>query len=244
MKYKSLLRPENIRNIIWNVLKGKTSYISSGMIGYHTNWLNVETVALTLTFSNNKSSKWDGLLFQLIYCHLPEWIWFWYYLIAPGIWCSNINSLAPGRPRCYFKTAIFNLLLLIGIFTSSKDNALRWIPRDLTDDKSTLVQIMAWCRQAPSHYLSQCWPSSMSPYGIIRPQWVNVIREHMLYEIALRQMPQAINWAIVVPVYVTIYDHHSCVPNSRTYQNKWTSGGNCRKSNSRTPVLHFIYCNK
>ena len=32
---------------------------------------------------------------------------------------------------------------------------------------------MAWCRQATSHYLSQCWPRSMSPYGITRPQWVN-----------------------------------------------------------------------
>ena len=31
---------------------------------------------------------------------------------------------------------------------------------------------MAWCRQATSHYLSQCWPSSMSPYGVTRPQWV------------------------------------------------------------------------
>ena len=32
------------------------------------------------------------------------------------------------------------------------------MPLYLTDDKSTLVQVMAWCRQATSHYLSQCWP--------------------------------------------------------------------------------------
>ena len=32
------------------------------------------------------------------------------------------------------------------------------MPWDLTEDKSTLVQVMAWCRQATSHYLSQCWP--------------------------------------------------------------------------------------
>ena len=49
------------------------------------------------------------------------------------------------------------------------------MPLDLSDDKSTLVQVMAWCRQATSHYLSQCWPSSLSPYGVTRPQWVNVI---------------------------------------------------------------------
>ena len=73
------------------------------------------------------------------------------------------NSLAPERPGCHFKTVIFNLVLLIGIFTSSNDNALRWMPWHLTDDKSTLVQVMAWCRQATSHYLSQCWPISVSP---------------------------------------------------------------------------------
>ena len=61
-------------------------------------------------------------------------------------WNNVVNSLAPGRSGCHFKTAIFNLVLLIGIITSSKDNALRWMPRDLTDDKSTLVQVMAWWR--------------------------------------------------------------------------------------------------
>ena len=35
-----------------------------------------------------------------------------------------------------------------------------------------MVQVMAWCRQATSHYLSQCWPRSMSPNGVTRPQWV------------------------------------------------------------------------
>ena len=49
--------------------------------------------------------------------------------------------------------------------------ALRWMPLDLTD-KSTLVQVMAWCRQATSHYLSQCWSRSMSPNDVTRPQWV------------------------------------------------------------------------
>ena len=46
------------------------------------------------------------------------------------------------------------------------------MPLDLSDDKSTLVQVMAWCRQATSHYPSQCWPRCMSPNGVTRPQWV------------------------------------------------------------------------
>ena len=48
----------------------------------------------------------------------------------------------------------------------SYEIALRWMPLDLTDDKSTLVQVMAWCRQATSHYLSQYWPRSMPPNGV------------------------------------------------------------------------------
>ena len=85
------------------------------------------------------------------------------------------NSLAPGRSECDSKNGIFNLVLLIGMFRSSHDNALWWMPHDLTDDKSTLVQVMAWCRQTTSHYLSQCWLSPLSPYGVARPQWVNVV---------------------------------------------------------------------
>ena len=33
--------------------------------------------------------------------------------------------------------------------------------RDLTDEKSTMVQVMAWCLMAPSHYLNHYWPDSM-----------------------------------------------------------------------------------
>ena len=42
---------------------------------------------------------------------------------------------------------------------------------DRTDDKSTLAQVMVWCCQVTRHYLSQCWQSYISPYGVNRPQW-------------------------------------------------------------------------
>ena len=35
---------------------------------------------------------------------------------------------------------------------------------------------MAWCDQATSYCLSQCWPSSLWPYGITS-QWVNALRQ-------------------------------------------------------------------
>ena len=39
----------------------------------------------------------------------------------------------------------------------------------LTDVKSILTQVMAWCRQAASHYLRQCWLRSMSQS--MSPSW-------------------------------------------------------------------------
>ena len=80
--------------------------------------------------------------------------------------CQTYDALTHWSLGCDFINSIFNLAFLIGIVISSYENALRWLPWDLMDDKSTLVQIMAWCRQATSHYLSQCWPRSMSPNGV------------------------------------------------------------------------------
>ena len=42
------------------------------------------------------------------------------------------------------------------------------------NEMSKLVQVMAWCRQATSLYLSQTWPRSMSPYGITRTQRIDI----------------------------------------------------------------------
>ena len=84
-----------------------------------------------------------------------------------------INSLAPGRFQFDFRLVIFKLTLVNSGWGISYEIALRRMPLDLTDDNWTLVQVMAWCCHAPSHYLSQCWPRSMSPNGVNRPQWVN-----------------------------------------------------------------------
>ena len=99
--------------------------------------------------------------------------------MIPRLFCRTrmINSLAPGRSECDSKNGIFDLVALIGIFRSSHDNALQWMPEDLTDDKSALVQVMAWCRQATSHYLSQCWLSLLSPYGVARPHVICLLFE-------------------------------------------------------------------
>ena len=115
--------------------------------------------------------------------------------LAPERCGSNFNSLAPGKFAWNFKQAIFKQILLIDGWGISCEIALIWMSLDFTDDQSTMVQVMAWCRQATNHYLSQCWPRSMSPYGVTRPQGVkSAIFEHMpsimIMSTSLRCMPQ------------------------------------------------------
>ena len=79
------------------------------------------------------------------------------------------NSLAPGKFEWNFMCLIFQKISVIDGCVISYELALRWMSLDLTDNKSTLVQVMAWCRQATSYCLSQCWPRPLSPYGVTRP---------------------------------------------------------------------------
>ena len=72
-----------------------------------------------------------------------------------------------------FRYAVFKRILVLDGWGISCEIALVWMSLDFTDDQSTLVQVMAWWRQATSHYLSQCWPRSLSAYGFTRPQRVN-----------------------------------------------------------------------
>ena len=80
-----------------------------------------------------------------------------------------------------------NFLFIVDVFL------LRYMPQTPINGKSTLVQLMAWCHQATNHFLSQCWPRSMSPYGITRPQWVNDCCWFKLYN-SLRLLFYTIEW--------------------------------------------------
>ena len=81
-----------------------------------------------------------------------------------------VSSLAPGRYGSNFKSVIFKYMLQIKFMSASCGIAPRWMPQNIFDDESTLVQEMVWCCQATSHYLRQRWPKSMSPYDVTRPQ--------------------------------------------------------------------------
>ena len=80
--------------------------------------------------------------------------------------------MAPGKFELNFRYVIFKWISETGGWGISCEIALIWMSLDFTDNQSTLVQVMAWCRQATSHYLIHCWPRSLSPYDVTRPQWV------------------------------------------------------------------------
>ena len=74
------------------------------------------------------------------------------------------------QPMSWSKISVH--ILQIKFMSTSCRISLKWMLQDTFDDKSTLVQVTAWCYQAASHYLSQCWPRCVSLYGVTRPQWV------------------------------------------------------------------------
>ena len=97
-------------------------------------------------------------------------------------WCLTSNESLSEPTMAYFtdacktvtqpwyvKCVIFQIyfyLLMSWVFCI--EIALRQMPQDLTNDWSTLTQVMDWCPPAPSHYLNQCWPSSIAPYVLTR----------------------------------------------------------------------------
>ena len=54
----------------------------------------------------------------------------------------------------------------------SFDDVITWmtLAQELEYDKPAFVRVTAWYRQATSHYLNECWPTSMSPSVVTWPQ--------------------------------------------------------------------------
>ena len=84
------------------------------------------------------------------------WIFFFFFCSPSGM-CKKSY-------KCIFQT-----YLTIDILSTFCEIDYMWVPQNHIDSMSIL-----WfreCRQATSHSMSQCWPRSMLPYAITRPQW-------------------------------------------------------------------------
>ena len=107
-------------------------------------------------------------------------IWLILTQCCDHLWQNRIciNSLAAGWFEWHFRHVIFKLMWVIDGWGIPCEIVPIWMSLDFTDDQSTLVQVMAWCRQATNHYLRQCWPRSLTPYGVTGPQCININRAH------------------------------------------------------------------
>ena len=113
------------------------------------------TLCVTLTTFKSTPALAESYLCNTPEAHQPN-----------GIYCSFhscFNSLFPGRSGLNFKCLIFkcNVAILWAFLVTLP---LREWHRTPLMIKSTLVQLMACCHQATSHYLNQCWLKSMMPY--------------------------------------------------------------------------------
>ena len=109
---------------------------------------------------------------------------------------KTVNSLALGKFEWNFKYVIFKQILVNHGWGISSEIALIWMSLDLTDYQSTLVQVMAWCRQTTSHYPNQCWPRSLSPYGVTRSQRVNTA--DIIFRLLASLLPYCANPLILI----------------------------------------------
>ena len=105
------------------------------------------------------------------------------------------NSFAPGKCVWNLRYVIFKRLLVIAGWGISCEVALISMSLGFTDDQSTLVQVMAWCLQATSHYLSQCWPRSLSPCNVTWPQWLKFVVDFVLFWFGIQH--ESMVWVIM-----------------------------------------------
>ena len=88
----------------------------------------------------------------------------------------TLNSLLPLRCEIIFHKGVFETLT-IDILNTSCAIGLEGVPCNAIDNKSALVQVMACCLTASSHYLSQYWSWSLVLKGPIenKPVLVQIV---------------------------------------------------------------------
>ena len=84
----------------------------------------------------------------------------------------KFNSLSPGKYGKNLKREKLKFIIQNSSLNTPCELAHWWMLWNVFNEMSTLVQVMAWCRQAPHHCLRQCWPRSLSSYGVTRIHWV------------------------------------------------------------------------
>ena len=83
----------------------------------------------------------------------------------------SVYALKPRRYNRYLPGTFPNVFSWKQSFIFLPQITLNLVPDDLIYDKPEIVHVMIGAAQTTSIYLKQCWQSSMTPYGVTRPQW-------------------------------------------------------------------------
>ena len=161
--------------------------------------------------------------------------------------CDSVDSLAPGKCGCNVKSVIFILLSRIDFLSISCGITLRWMSEALTNDLSALVQVMDWCLMAPSHYLSQCWPSSVLPYCVTRSWWARfiILEPHWTQTFKITATTCTCSWKIYrssVGRWIYVLIHWSL---TRSLAQMWQNNPHFEKCDNViliTPTAHHPNC--
>ena len=76
----------------------------------------------------------------------------------PFLFGRRFKSLAPGRRGSNHGPMLFKLIIQRSNLGTHSEIGPRWMSYNLTNEMSTLVQVMTWYRRITRYYLSQCWP--------------------------------------------------------------------------------------
>ena len=88
-----------------------------------------------------------------------------YILLRPEQYCWIFSDHIF---KCIFLTQVSHFVLHFDKrFPESHSCGLMW------QRVTTLEQVMTWYHQTLTHYLNQCWPMSMTPYGHTGGQWTD-----------------------------------------------------------------------
>ena len=84
-------------------------------------------------------------------------------------WPQWVNTRRPIQSGQHLGDNFFKCILLNENEYILIQFSLKFVPKGLINDKSALVEIMAWCWQATRHYLNRCRARCVMPFGFTKP---------------------------------------------------------------------------
>ena len=131
---------------------------TSATLSHNDFQIQQKNAMIVLVLNNGFICPWIFPTFSIcnIYPYICQHIR-WNELYIPPKFHTFLNSLVHQTMNQWWLEyrRIYASLGLNDLIISYKGEiALRWTPQNPTDDKATLVKVMACCRQSTSHYLS------------------------------------------------------------------------------------------